>query len=254
MQRVNETFGQSFAEAYQSLHQEIENELEISYIYNTNRLEGRYFTKRATKQVLRGIPVRKSRFKSKDIAAVQSQQRAIKFVKDIASTLDYNVLEADIKHIHSMISEHLGVNSNPGKYRINDVDSTIPVFEIPKAMKELVDFVNNKGGAFYKFRPVERAACIHYRFSQIQPFSNLNGSVARLLMNFILIKYNRPLTVIKANDKKEYLDSLSKEDSIYFLQFITERVLDATNAYLVMIKERLISDDIRAKNSIKRQH
>src|ERR1700757_2551706 len=102
MQGINETFRQSFAEAYQSLHQEIENELEISYIYNTNALEGSRFQKWATKQVLRGIPVKNSRFKSKDIAAAQSQQRAIKFVKDMASILDYNVSEADINHIHSM--------------------------------------------------------------------------------------------------------------------------------------------------------
>src|SRR5215469_16984980 len=104
----------------------------------------------------------------------------------MASIHDYNISETDIKHIHFMISENLVPNS--GQYRTNDFDVTILPSEIPKHMSELINFINNKGGAFYKFRPIERAACIHHRFLKISPFSNSNESVARLLMNFVLIK------------------------------------------------------------------
>lgn len=195
MQRINET--QSFVEVYQSLHQEIENKLEIDYVYHSNFLEGSKLPKWVTRTIWRGNPVKKSRFKDKDIVVAQQQIKAIKLVRDMASILDYNISEADIKHIHSMISEH-----RPGQYRTNDIiDCTIPSSEIPRKMEELVDFINNKGRTFYKFRPIELAACIHYRFSQIQPFEEFNGSVARLLMNFILIKHHRPLTIIRVDDK-----------------------------------------------------
>jgi len=41
MQR-NEISGQNIVETYQSIQQRIEKELEIEYIYHTNRLEGSY--------------------------------------------------------------------------------------------------------------------------------------------------------------------------------------------------------------------
>jgi hypothetical protein len=188
MQRANEMVAQNFAETYQQIQQEIDNELDIECIYNNNRFEGSYFPKWATEKVSKGIPIkRKNRFKANDILAAQQQFKAIKFVRDIASILDYNISEADIKHIHSMISEHLA-NSNSGQYRTKDIDVTVPPSEIPKHMNELINFIN--GGAFYKFRPIERAACVHYRLLRILPFSNFNGSVARLLMNFIPILFN----------------------------------------------------------------
>jgi hypothetical protein len=56
MQRI-EISGQNIVETYQSIQQRIEKELEIEYIYHTNRLEGSYLMKWATERVLKGIPV-----------------------------------------------------------------------------------------------------------------------------------------------------------------------------------------------------
>jgi hypothetical protein len=130
-----------------------------------------------------------------------------------------------------MLSENLV--SNPGEYRS---DNTITRWhDIPKYMTELVNFINSRD---YKLRPVERAAYTHYRVVQIQPFPNFNNVVARLMMNFILIRHHYPLTIVEADDKQEYLDCLTK-DSIYFLQFITSKVLGPVNSYRVMTAERL---------------
>jgi hypothetical protein len=72
----------------------------------------------------------------------------------------------------------------------------------------------------------------------ISPFENHNGQVARLLLNFILLRSGYPLVVIKDNDKQEYLDCLTK-DSIYFLRFVTAALLNSVNSYRVMTGERL---------------
>jgi Fic family protein len=235
MQTVDERF--RLAETYRAIQQEIDEELEVEYIHHTNALEGSKFTLWATRKVLKGIPFKKRlKFKDNDILAVQSQQRAIKFIRDMASIHNYNLSERDIKHIHSMLPEYLVA----GEYRTDDTGLTVPSSEIPRHMSELIDFINNIK-KHYKFKPIEQATCIHYQFTRISPFLNFNGSVARLLMNYILIKNGYPLTVIRANDEKEYLGSLNSEDSIYFLQFVTQCVLETERAYSGRTKEHLIS-------------
>ncbi len=139
-----------------------------------------------------------------------------------AADRHYDITDADIRHIHFMLSENLV--SNPGEYRSDD--------DIPKHMTELVNFINSRD-----YRRVERAAFAHYRV--VQPFPNFNNAVARFVMNFILIRHRYPLTIVKADDKQDYLDCLAKSNPIYFLQFVTSKVLGAVNSYRVMTGERL---------------
>jgi len=87
----------------------------------------------------------------------------------------------------------------------------VPPREISRYMNELVNFINNRG--YGKLGLVEQAACVHYRFSQIQPCPN-SGVTARLLMNFVLIRSRYPLTVVRWNDRREYFDSLDKRFNI----------------------------------------
>ena len=113
----------------------------------------------------------------------------------------------------------------------------VPPREISRYMNELVNFINNRG--YGKLGLVEQAACVHYRFSQIQPCPN-SGVTARLLMNFVLIRSRYPLTVVRWNDRREYFDSLDKRDSIYVLQFVTKCVMFTLNAYLIRTRECLM--------------
>ena len=90
-----------------------------------------------------------------------------------------------------MLSENLVFN--PGEYRTSNTDVTVPKwYDIPREMRELVNFINSRD-----YRPVERAAFAHYRVVQIQPFPNFNNVVARLMMNFILIRHHYPLTIVE---------------------------------------------------------
>ena len=51
MQRINETFGQNFAEIYQA----IQHKLEVEYIYNTNFIEGSKLPKWATEREIQDM-------------------------------------------------------------------------------------------------------------------------------------------------------------------------------------------------------
>ena len=57
------------------------------------------------------------------------------------------------------------------------------------------------------------AAWIHHVFTQIHPFQDGNGRVARLLASFVLIKADYfPLTLVDGSDRESYIASLEKAD------------------------------------------
>ena len=61
--------------------------------------------------------------------------------------------------------------------------------------------------------PVIVAADLHHKFVCIHPFDDGNGRIARLLMNYHLLKNNLPPVVIKSDDKKNYLRALQEADA-----------------------------------------
>ena len=58
----------------------------------------------------------------------------------------------------------------------------------------------------------ELCALFHYRYIRIHPFEDGNGRIARLMMNFILLRHNYPMIVVKSADKENYLRALSQCD------------------------------------------
>ncbi|WP_394803528.1 Fic family protein [Niabella hibiscisoli] len=46
------------------------------------------------------------------------------------------------------------------------------------------------------------AAMLHYKFVRIHPFDDGNGRLARLLLNYVLLKNGYTPVVIKSDDKK----------------------------------------------------
>ncbi|HXP50900.1 MAG TPA: Fic family protein [Bacteroidia bacterium] len=227
MQRID-NIKRAAAEIYWQIQEEITNSTLMEYMYHDVRLESNSnLPKWVGRKILSKKVVNEKRFKSKDILLAQNLHRAIAFVRRMADIPKHDFTENDIKNLYNMVS------GAACEYRTNNIDTAPKWHDIPKYMTELVNFINSR-----KLRPVERAAFTHYRVVQIQPFPNFNNVVARLVMNFILIRHRYPLTIVKADDKQEYLDCLTK-DSIYFLQFVTSKVLGAVNSNRLMTRERL---------------
>lgn len=83
--------------------------------------------------------------------------------------------------------------------------------ETPGLMADLVDWYN-KTEQEGKLSPVELAALFHYRYIRIHPFEDGNGRIARLMVNFILIRHNYPMVVVRSRKKSEYLEALHQAD------------------------------------------
>ena len=79
-----------------------------------------------------------------------------------------------------------------------------------------------------ELHPLILAASLHYKFVRIHPFDDGNGRIARLLMNYVLLKNDLPPVIIKSNDKKNYLFALNQADTgnlDAFIEYIAEQLI-----------------------------
>ncbi len=83
--------------------------------------------------------------------------------------------------------------------------------ETPALMGDLVNWYN-AAEQVGKLSPVELAALFHYRYIRIHPFEDGNGRIARLMVNYILIRHDWPMIVIRSRKKSEYLEALHQTD------------------------------------------
>jgi fido (protein-threonine AMPylation protein) len=68
--------------------------------------------------------------------------------------------------------------------------------------------------------PVLIAAWLHHRFTQIHPYQDGNGRVARALANLVLIKYQMfPVTVFR-DSRSQYIDALEQADAKTLQPFV----------------------------------
>jgi hypothetical protein len=96
---------------------------------------------------------------------------------------------------------------------------------VADAMQTLFDLLERER------EPFVRAVLGHWMLGYIHPYHDGNGRMARFLMNAMLASGGYPWTVIRVEDRAEYLDALetaSSEMSIRpFAAFIADRIQDS---------------------------
>jgi Fic family protein len=85
--------------------------------------------------------------------------------------------------------------------------------------------------------PLAIAAKLHHEFVLIHPFDDGNGRVARLLVNYVLLRCGYPPVIVRTEDKTNYLTALRKADA---------GELEALVAYLAGALERSLQLGLRA--------
>jgi Fic family protein len=87
-----------------------------------------------------------------------------------------------------------------------------PPTEVPARMQGLVKWLDaslNEGA----LHPVAIAARLHHDFVLIHPFDDGNGRVARMLVNYVLMRQGHPPLVVPTERKKDYLVALRLADA-----------------------------------------
>ncbi len=208
----------------------------ISFTYNTQKIEGSSLSRADTKDLLvHGVtPAKKSK-----IDTIETQKHYDLFIRLVTSKKLSKITQENILQWHREIFDQtkIGEAGDIRHHRVgvttNDKIEFVPAPQIPKKLKEFFDWLNKYDA---KTNPVELAAIAHYKFVSIHPFADGNGRISRLIMNYILFKYDCPLMQIENNDKRSYFRSLEKSqlknDEIYFLKWFMKYYIKSYKKYL----------------------
>lgn len=184
------------------------NDWKIRYVYNTDKIEGNELTYDEVKTGLtkgwEGIKKEK-----KDILETENSKKAIESIFDTTNEISVDF----IKNLH--LITQAGIDQNAGNYKIEEnciidsngalIDNTTPVSFVDERLKDLVKwyYENEK-----KIHPIILAGIFHNQFVYIHPFSDGNGRVSRLLLNFILLKHSFFPVIIYNDEKNRYYSAL----------------------------------------------
>lgn len=160
-----------------------------------------------------------------ELEEVRGHKRAIEYMMSEMGDLS----EDFIKRLHEQLMDGVlefkedDLEFVVGGYRcdmrfIEGADFIPPVpIEVVREMKKLIRFYKKNK---YEIHPVELASEVHLRFVMIHPFSDGNGRMGRLLMNFILDRSGFPMIDISVENREEYIVALSSGDGAKLTKFI----------------------------------
>ena len=203
----------------------------LDWNYHSNHLEGNSLTYGETKAlILFGITAQGKPLK--DALEITGHNEAIDWVLEMV-TGERPITENFIRELHSLLLKDSYKQSkssdgkivprkiSSGKYKttsnhVETVTGEIFYFatpeETPAKMHDLLVWYDEKINEIDK-NPILIAAEFHYKFIRIHPFDDGNGRTARILMNFVLMKFNYPPVIIKTEDKTNYFAVLQMADA-----------------------------------------
>ncbi|RQP19277.1 MAG: Fic family protein [Parapedobacter sp.] len=226
----------------------------LDWNYNSNNLEGNSLTYGETKALLlHGITAQGKPLK--DHFEITGHDEAIKWVEDLVKG-DHPLTENFIRELHTLLLKSpyevkaITPDGQPttrriavGQYKTapNHVKTkTGEIFrfatpeETPAKMHDLIQWYREKNDE-PDVNPILLAAEFHYRFIRIHPFDDGNGRTVRILMNFILMKFNYPPVIIKTEDKDNYFFALQQADAGTIEPFINYIATNLVRSLEIMI-------------------
>lgn len=183
----------------------------ILFTFHSNRIEGtnKTLTLNDTKAILNhtyDLSKVIDKNKQREIHETINHQNAFKYIFQVLDE-DTNIIII-IKNLHKIVGG--GIIDGAGNYKKNEnylVNSNGEEihFTLPSLTNERMEELKYKyENEWQNFTVFERAVRLHMAIINIHPFCDGNGRVARLLMNYELIKHNYPPVNINESQKLSY--------------------------------------------------
>lgn len=208
----------------------IDQKFMLEFNYNSNHIEGNTLTYGQTELLLMFGKV-DGDAKMHDLEEMKAHNVGLKMMQEEASS-ERPLTEYFIKSLHrTLIREDYNVQKeingqivtytvHAGQYKtrpnsVKTVTGEIFEYALPEEtsalMTDLIDWYNSAVEES-KLSALELASLFHYRYIRIHPFEDGNGRIARLLVNFILLRAGYPMIIVRSNDKDKYLSALNRCD------------------------------------------
>jgi len=231
--KIKKNFNTEYESMPKSAKEKSKETFAIKFTYNTQRIEGSTLSLKETANLLEnGIsPGSKPLRDSKE---AEAHKKVFFEMLDYEKNMNLQITLRWHKNLMQNTKEDIA-----GKIRNHNVAIAQSKFKPPMhieldiLLKEFFDWYNQEKT---KIHPVELAALVHLKFVTIHPFSDGNGRISRLMMNFILKSNNFPLLDIQYIKRTGYYNALErsnlKNDDGIFTQWFFRRYLAEYKKYL----------------------
>lgn len=205
----------------------------IKFTYNTQRIEGSTLSFKETAALL----LHDITPKNKSLRDVKEAEEHKKVFFEMLSTKKELSLNLALEWHYKLFKDTKPDIS--GKIRNHQVGISGSRFMPPSPVELnplLSEFFSWYNKNKTKMNPVQLAALSHLRFVTIHPFTDGNGRVSRLVMNFILNKHKYPMLNIQYGNRASYYTALErsqvKQNEGPFLQWFFRRYLKDNKNYI----------------------
>ncbi|MFH1400558.1 MAG: Fic family protein [Nanoarchaeota archaeon] len=196
----------------------------VRFAHNSNAIEGNTLSLVETKLVLEDnlTPSGKS---FEDVVGAKNTEMAYRFIRDTTK----DITKGFILRLHAIAMDR--VISDAGRIRTKPIKITGSSFQPPEPAvvdDELIRFLGFYEFIKKKYHVVEVAALTHLKFVEVHPFRDGNGRVARLLMNFVLLRGGFPPIIIMNENKQRYYESLElghHGEYLPLMQFLADTMI-----------------------------
>lgn len=205
LEKIKQSFNKDYKQFSKIAKEKFIKGFSIKFTYNTNRIEGSTLTLRETRLILAD----KIMPKGKTAVEVKEAENHLKAFNHMLK--DKGDLNKELAlELHKILL--MDIDENAGKIRKENVAIFGSFFKPPKFEK-----LNYELSAFFEWykqakilHPFELACLVHLKFVTIHPFTDGNGRISRLLMNFILKKHNYPMIDMPYEAREDYYEALEK--------------------------------------------
>ncbi len=242
--------------------------MRLDWNFHSNHIEGNSLTYGETKTLLLyGITAQGKTLK--DHLEIQGHNEAIEYILDVIKGYisPRPITESFIRELHQLILKEpytknaITPDGKPtskrieiGRYKTQPNHVITPTGEkfyyatpeeTPAKMNDLVQWLETEteNGT----NPLILAVGFHYKFVRIHPFDDGNGRMARLLMNFILMKYGFPPAIIHTEERKDYINALRETDQTdsydAFAVYVGKSIINSLKLKLKALKNQSLDEE-----------
>ena len=183
-----------------------------NFVFESNALEGNSLTLKNFSDIVFENRVSNSA----DLREVYDARNSYAVFSHLL-TLRREITESLIIDLHKKIVENIdvriGYKKIPNFLLGINVKLTDPE-NVAQEMKKLLRWYNENKEKIY---PLELAFKFHHRFERIHPFSDGNGRVGRMLLNYILLKQGYFPIILRKTQRARYLKALQAADHNQFI-------------------------------------
>lgn len=241
------------------IREKLNKRLRLEWNYNSSHIEGNTLTYSET-ELLIIFDRTTGEHEMREYEEMKAHDVAVRLVYDYAADHERDLNETFIKQLNEILLVRpfwkvaitpdgqqtrrlidIGVyKKHPNSVRLvnGEIFHYASPEETPARMNDLLENYRSQISNT-EFHPVQTAALLHYELVRIHPFDDGNGRIARLLMNYVLIKNGYPPVVIKSSAKNNYLAALNKADvgdMDAFIKYIAEQLVDSLQLSIEIAK------------------